>query len=430
MAKLLWGPGNRASGAVAISAWRRFCVWGGGLAIIIALVVSFPAGLKAAEGDTGSYVKTLDVIDAVFLPKLGKIAYITQKGAVGTIDVNGSVATAREIARLPDENFTCVLNVGGDQLLIGTSGGKLFRFDGENITEVAALSEYKDPILSLSVVDSTFWVTGGRGLLAKSTDAKEWEIVEVGRVKQPPMPFTAGETGTLYFGVANILTDTVVVSGTVEGKPAVADQDYAFHSDEGMIDILNPFDEVSAPSIAFDFQSGPPFQAGDVTWNVVLQKDGRLTIAGEFGLIFQSDDGGQSWVRRNGRITKTEAAQYYWISGQSVGDKIVLGGAAGLVGASDDRGETWVQLPRPGREGVFGVRLQNGERIFISGAVGLAGSFDEGEWNLVDRSATNLYSWLKTFVELADGSLILLGGNSTVLAYQNGEWERIQLTIE
>lgn len=428
MVKLLWGSGNRTNDVDLRKARRRFRAWGGGVALLLAL--SLAGGLAAQEDDVARFEQTMDVIDAVLLPEQKKIIYVNHQGVVGTIDVNGAAATVREILRESDEDFTCLLKMTDGQVLIGSSRGKLYRFDGDSITEVVELSEYQDPILALSVLGDTYWAAGARGLLAKSTDAKEWEIVEVGQVKQPPMPFSAGETGTLYFGVANITMDTVVISGTVGGKAAVADRDYTLHPDEGMIDILNPFDEVSAPSIAFDFQSGPPFQTGDVTWNVVLQKPDRVTIAGEFGLIFQSDDGGQSWIRRNGRITKTEAAQYYWISGHSVGDKMALGGAAGLVGTSDDQGETWVQLPRPGRDGVFGVRLSDSGKLFISGAVGLAGSLESGNWNLVDRSATNLYSWMKTFVELEDGSLLLLGGNSTALVYRDGEWERMQFTIE
>ena len=397
----------------------------------IAVLVCLAVGGRTALGqEQDRYEQTLDVIDAVYSPKLKAVVYIDHKGSVGSINVGDAAAVARQMTRLPDEDFTALLRMPGDQMLIGSARGKLYRFDGSELDELVELSEYQDPILALSVLGDTYWASGARGLLAKSTNVKDWEPVEVGQVRQPPMPLPAGETGTLYFGVANIIANTVKIVGSVKGKPAVADRDYTFFPDEGMIEITNPFDEVSAPSIAFDFRPGPPFQGGDVSWNVILQDDGRITIAGEFGLIFQSDDGGKSWVRRNGRISKTEAAQSYWISGFIDGSKIALGGAAGLVGTSDDRGENWVQLPRPGREGVFGVRLHDGGKLYVSGAVGLAGTFEAGQWNLVDRSATNLFSWMKSFVELEDGGLLLLGGNSTALAYQDGEWERLKLTIE
>lgn len=410
------------------NARRRSGAWVGGIALV--LTFTFAGGLAAQEPAVGRYEQKVNVIDAVYLPKIAKVIYINHMGTVGSIQVEGDAATAQEITRKPDEDFTSLQKLSNGEVLIGSAQGMLYRFDGEAVTEVAQLSEFQVPILSISVSGNSYWATGARGLLAKSTDGKKWDLMEAGHVKQPPMPLPTGETGTRYFGVANIVSETVVVTGTVGGKPAVADQDYTIYPDDGTIEITNPFDEMSAPSIAFDFQPGPPYRAGDVSWNVVLQENERITIAGEFGYIFQSDDGGQSWVRRNGRLSKSEAAQLYWMSGYTSGNKIALGGAAGLVGTSEDKGENWVQLERPGRDGVFGVRFVDGDKLFISGAVGLAGRFKDGRWDLVDRSATNLYSWLKTFVQLEDGSLLLLGGNSTTLSYKNDTWERLQMTVK
>jgi hypothetical protein len=404
------------------------------LGFLMALTGPFGAG-SPAMAEVARYQQTLDVIDAVYLPALKKVVYVDHLGAVGGIQVDGTTATASILSRTENEDFTCLLKLDASNVLIGSSRGKLYKFDGEKVMEVTELSEYQEPLLSLSVSDGTYWATGARGLIARSSDAKDWSIVEIDQVVQPSLALPVGETGTLFFGVANIVSETVQISGTVNGKPAVPDQDYRFFPDEGMIEIANPFDENSAPAIAFSFRPGPPFRPGDVSWNVVLQEGGRLTLAGEFGLIFQSVDGAQSWVRRNGRISKTEASQSYWISGDADDSQIILGGAAGLVGTSDDGGATWRQLPRPGNEGVFGVRLQ-GDKIFIAGAVGLVGEYngagkaaDQEPWNLVDRSATNLYSWLKTFVEIDDGGLLLFGGTSTALAYDGDGWKRIQLTL-
>lgn len=432
MKRLSTGSVHWAGSRLKNTRWSCGRIVALGLFVILAGVsgISSPAMAEVAR-----YQQTLDVIDAVYLPGLEKVVYVDHLGAVGGIKVDGSVATASILSRTDNEDFTCLLKLDDGHVLIGSSRGKLYRFDGETVTEVAQLSEHQDPLLSLSVSDGTYWATGARGLIATSANAEDWSIVEIDQVVQPSLAMSAGETGTLYFGVANIVGDTVKISGTVNGKPAVSDQDYRFFPDEGMIEIVNPFDENSAPAISFNFRPGPPFLPGDVSWNVVLQENGRLTLAGEFGMIFQSDDGAQSWVRRNGRISKTEASQSYWIAGHANGNRIVLGGAAGLVGTSDDGGVTWQQLPRPGNEGVFGVRLQ-GEKMFIAGAVGLVGEYtgagqsaDQGPWKLVDRSATNLYSWLKTFVELDDGGLLLLGGTSTALAYDGEGWKRIQMTL-
>ena len=57
--------------------------------------------------------------------------------------------------------------------------------------------------------------------------------------------------------------------------------------------------------------------------------------------------------------------------------------------------------------------------------MGLIGTFDNGEWKLADRTRLKLLSWLKNPVVLDDGTVLMLGGRSTAIAYKDGEWTRI-----
>ena len=66
----------------------------------------------------------------------------------------------------------------------------------------------------------------------------------------------------------------------------------------------------------------------------------------------------------------------------------------------------------------------------VAGAVGLLGVMDGGAWAIADRSELQLLSWLKTPVEMPDGTLIMLGGRATAIGFKDGQWTRIPVEIK
>jgi len=297
------------------------------------------------------------------------------------------------------------------------------------LTELERLSEYDEPVPEIVAVDGRGWAVGARGMVAKSTDGKEWEILEIRDVKQPTIVFQEGRPADWYFGVSNLDMDSIKFVATVGGEPAIEDEHYILFADEGFIQNTVEFDMDVPPTIEFTFNPGPPFRAGDVSWNTVLYDGSKLTIAGEFGMVFQSEDEGETWVRRDTKVVEGEPSPAYWLTGVQQGSTLHLAGAAGVSSMSEDGGVSWVPQPRPGNEGIFGISLLDNGQPLIAGAVGLIGTYDGSGWKLADRTRLKLLSWLKNPVELEDGSILVLGGRSTAISYQDGTWTRIPVDV-
>ena len=404
-----------------IANWKKL----GMSALLASMCVSgFAANEGANKSSAGVRLK-IDFLDASYAKGLGGIAVVGAHGMVGTLKPEADGWRLHTLADTVDDDFTTLGLYSDSQVLVGGSTGKLYMYDGESIKEITKLSEYDEPVLDISCVNGNCWAVGARGMVTKSSDGKEWEEVEIRDVTQPMMTFKSGEVADWYFGVSNLDLDSLKFTGTVGGEPAVADEHFIMYPDEGFVQFAVDFDQTPAPTVEFIFNPGPPFRAGDVSWNSVLFDGKKVTIAGEFGMVLQSTDGGESWIRRNGSVVKGEPTPAYWITGKQEGDRMTLAGAAGVSALSTDGGVTWARQPRPGNEGIFGIDfLPNGKPI-IAGAVGLIGTFDDGEWKLADRTRLKLLSWLKNPVVLEDGTVLMLGGRSTAIAFKDGEWTRI-----
>ncbi|MBM4227817.1 MAG: hypothetical protein FJ164_08740 [Gammaproteobacteria bacterium] len=367
----------------------------------------------------------VDFVDGAYLPSQEGIVVAGTHGLLGLLKMTAEGAELTRYADVPNEDFTALERWSDNEVLLGSSSGKVYLFDGKTVTEVGSLSEYNEPVLDIAAANGKAWAVGGRGMLAKTSDGRTWENVTIEEVTQPQLTIPAGDPGDWYFGVSNLNMDTVEFSGTVNGKPAVVDTDYALYPDEGFVQFVNTLDSAPAPTISFKFAPGPAFRAGDVSWNVVLFDGTNLTLGGEFGMVLQSGDDGQTWVRRDALVTPKEPEPPYWIAGVQDGDRLYLTGAAGVVRASQDGGVTWSQMTPPSTEGVFGVTLTADGKPVVAGAVGLVGVMEGDKWKVADRSELQLLSWLRTPVEMPDGSLVLLGGRSTTIAIKDGKFTRV-----
>ena len=402
-----------------------------GLFLLVAVTgTSFAQDPSGAEAETAKRVplKT-DLLDGAYLAGLKSVVVTGHHGVVGQLKVTDDAAKLELLAKHPDEDFTCLDAISDSLVLIGSATGKVYSYDGTAMTELAALSEFNEPVLDIAHEGNNIWVVGARGLLAHSSDGKKFDAVEVKDITQPLATFPDVKPADYYMGVSNITADTVQFTATVNGKPAVADTDYTLYPDEGFVQVANQLDATPAPTITFKFNPGPPFRIGDVSWNVVLVSNGKVTIAGEFGMVLQSEDNGATWVRRDTRIVPHEPEPAYWLGGTSNGDQIWLAGAAGISEVSHDGGVTWTNNPPPGREGIFGITLLPDGKPLIAGAVGLIGVLDGSEWKLADRTQLHLLSWLKTPIVMPDGTILVLGGRATAIRYKDGAWTRVPVEL-
>ncbi|MEQ8493055.1 MAG: hypothetical protein RLW42_02430, partial [Gammaproteobacteria bacterium] len=382
-----------------------------------------------AETAAAAAIQRFDFLDAAYLPGLDRIAVAGLHGLVGLIEVGDGTATLELVEGRPDKDFTALAQVGDDSALLGTSTGHLYRFDGKKATEIAALSEYNEPILDIDAGQAGIWVVGARGLVARSTDGENFETVEIRDVTQPMTTFPGAQPADWYFGVSNVDLESVEFTAFVNGEPAVEEEHYIMFPDEGFVQFQTQLDMDPPPSIAFKFNPGPPFRIGDVSWNVVMVEGSTVTLAGEFGMVLQSTDNGETWVRRDTSFVPREPEPAYWLAGAQEGETLWLTGAAGVSQRSTDGGATWIDNPKPGREGIFGITLMENKTPVIAGAVGLIGFLEDGKWQLADRTRLKLLSWLKTPVVMPDGSLLIMGGRATAIRYKDGEFQRVPVSL-
>ena len=393
-------------------------------AILLAASTSAFAAKEALPDNRTPLV--VDFTTATYLPGQKGVLVAGLHGLLGTLDVTeAGEATLKKFESDENLDFTTVEKLTDTEVLLGTSNGHIFLFDGAKLSDLGKITEFEEPVLDIAVSGGQAWAVGARGMIAKSADGKKWEVVTIPEITQPEMKLPATNASEWYFGVSNLVADSVKLNATKGGAPLVVDTDYTLYPDEGFIQITNDLDAEPAPSISFKFQPGPAFKIGDVSWNVVMFDGQSITLAGEFGMIVQSTDGGQSWARRDAVFTPKEPEQPYWITGTQHGNTMMLVGAAGAVHQSLDAGVTWQRLPAPSAEGLFGVTLLPDGTPAVAGAVGMIGLFQGDKWTLADRTKLQLLSWLKNPVAMPDGSLLLLGGRQTVIRYKDGAWSRV-----
>ncbi|MGB1884847.1 MAG: WD40/YVTN/BNR-like repeat-containing protein [Gammaproteobacteria bacterium] len=401
-----------------------------GAALAATLTLSPVIAQESAAGGAPSTSLRSDFLDAAFMPGPGQVYVSGHYGMVAKLDVGDDAAKITYVPDTPNADFTALVRLNDSEALIGGSTGRLYHFDGNAVTEVAELSEYEEPILDIAASGDSVWVVGARGLVQRSTDGgKTFEEVEIREVTQPKIEFPGAQPADWYFGVSNLDVDTVEFTAFKGGEPAVDEEDYIMYPDEGFVQIQQDLDMDPPPSIAFTFSPGPPFRAGDVSWNVVMLDGNNVTLAGEFGMILQSTDNGETWIRRDTEIVPREPEPAYWMTGVQQGEQIWLGGAAGVSQRSVDAGATWTDNPKPGREGIFGITLSNNNQPIIAGAVGLVGTLKDGDWQLADRTALKLLSWLRTPVALPDGSVLVTGGRASAIRYKDGSFSRIPVGL-
>jgi len=400
-------------------------------AILVCSIAVAPLAIAQDEAAVQAEYTPLHVnfLGAANLPALGGIAVAGLHGMVGLLTLEDGAWHLRSLQNGPKEDFTALARLSDSEALVGSATGRIYRYDGDSLVELAKLSEYDEPVLDIVAVDGRAWAVGARGIVARSPDGKEWEIVTIRDVHQPLITWPSAQAADWYFGVSNVDRQSVRLHAAVGGEPAVADEHYVLFSDEGFLQISTDFDMDPAPTIEFNFQPGPPFRPTDVSWNVVLYDGNKLTLAGEFGMILQSTDEGETWIRRNTKLGDSEPRPAYWLAGVQQGDTLFLTGAAGVSSVSRDGGVTWSEQPRPGNEGIFGVTLLDNGNPLIAGAVGLIGRYDGSEWMVADRTQLKLLSWLKNPVLLADGTILMLGGRSTAVSFKDGQWTRMQVVV-
>ena len=177
----------------------------------------------------------MDFLDAAYVPGFESVVVTGHHGLVGLLKVGETEARIKVIPDTPDEDFTALAKYTDNEVLLGSSTGRLYRFDGSKVSEIAALSEYDEPVLDIGVAGSAVWVVGARGLIAYSSDGNKFENIEIRDVTMPVTTMPGGQPADWYFGVSNIDAETIEFTATVGGEPAIDEEHYIMFPDEGFI---------------------------------------------------------------------------------------------------------------------------------------------------------------------------------------------------
>ena len=386
-----------------------------------------------------------DVVAAADLGQDGAVLIAGEFGLVGVLRQDGEQVELELVPNEAREDFVSAVALDDGEALLGTASGSIFRYSRGAVERVDNIHEHDDSVLSLAVqrgedgAIQTVWAGGARGLLARSDDGGEtWRDAAPEIVRQPPLALPDTARRTWYVGVANIVPESVELRASSGGARLVPDRDYDIERflEDGTLTLHVSLDASPAPTLAFDFVPGPPFQAGDYTINSIATVGDTVTLVGEFGMILQGDGEG-GWERRNGQLSPRPPEAPYWIHLVGRGDTLLLVGAAGAVTRSDDGGQTFHRVTVPVEDaGVFGAYLGAGEEIVVAGAVGLLADFRDGAWSFADRSRLDVYSWLKTLLPREGGGLLGLGGRGNCVYRSAGSaaaaapsWQRCRIAI-
>ena len=141
-------------------------------------------------------------------------------------------------------------------------------------------------------------------------------------------------------------------------------------------------------------------------WMGVWFADESVGIAiGTFGLIFKTTDGGRSWYPLIDRVENPEGYHYYGIT--HADGSLYLTGEGGMLFRSEDIGETWIRLPSPAQASWFGI-ISCHKGLIAFGLQGSAfRSMDRGlSWRPLDtiRSCS-----LSGGTVLGNGGVLLIG---------------------
>ncbi|HSV68678.1 MAG TPA: YCF48-related protein [Methylibium sp.] len=113
--------------------------------------------------------------------------------------------------------------------------------------------------------------------------------------------------------------------------------------------------------------------------------DGRHgVVVGAYGLAFETQDGGASWLPLMDRIENAGALHLYAVDSQ--GDRLCIAGEQGIVLRSIDRGRSFGRVPSPYDGTYFAVACGSDGSIFLGGLNGNAYSSvnGSGTWQKVD----------------------------------------------
>jgi photosystem II stability/assembly factor-like uncharacterized protein len=136
---------------------------------------------------------------------------------------------------------------------------------------------------------------------------------------------------------------------------------------------------------------------------------------GAYGSFFRTTDGGQTWSFEP--IGDWDFHLHH--IARSASGRLYMAAEAGMIYSSDDGGETWTELPSPYEGSFFGTLPLDGDTVLLFGLQGhLFRSEDAGEsWTPIE---TGTNAMLTDGIRLADGRIVICGLGGVLLVSSDG----------
>ncbi|MBN1653121.1 MAG: hypothetical protein JXA30_05025 [Deltaproteobacteria bacterium] len=152
--------------------------------------------------------------------------------------------------------------------------------------------------------------------------------------------------------------------------------------------------------------------------SVTFSDENKGWIAGEFGLVLHTDDGGTTWKRQRSNVNLLMFAI------RAIDNRKLLAvGSEGILIETEDGGVNWKRVQTGVTEHLLDI-LQVGEKRYIAGQDGLI-LIQESRQKAFRRIPVGLYSWLGTAAFFDERSGFIAGGRGYLLKTSDGgtNWE-------
>ncbi len=248
------------------------------------------------------------------------------------------------------------------------------------------------------------WAVGHDGLILHSSDGgKTWQKQLDGHQLNEQIMAVAER-------IVQQVRDELEALQAQEEADEYALEDAEFMLEEAEFMLEGAMDDTSA---------GPVRPLLDV-W---FRNENEGFIAGSYGMLLHTDNGGQTWELVSDRMDNAEAFHLNQIVPAPDGN-LYIAGESGYVYRSADGGQSWDSL-EPGYEGSFYgiVVVPNGADDYELLAYGLRGnlfsSIDKGEtWDQLDSGTRTT---LMSGALLGDGTVFLAGQGGSILTRATGQ---------
>lgn len=162
------------------------------------------------------------------------------------------------------------------------------------------------------------------------------------------------------------------------------------------------------------------FGTGEPTiYSAIVTESGQITIAGEFGVMMRSDDGGATWRVVRGIDPKAPTLHAMHLVEAGKGNSYAVGQSGALL-ISADGGETWTQCDVATKLNFLGVAASASGQVVVTGMRVMYRSENNGmSWMAVDEgdTITDWYQAVRT--DEQSGRILAVGHSGKIIQIGN-----------